>query len=160
MSTYRVFKLIASSDAGFSLTNDAREIVVRFAGDFDMNTVLQKLVDHSGSGLSLHLEHMTGNDLVPNIDVHLNHGNQHEQAEENYVGSMGLYGLGESSASLAENNGAGQERVFEVTPVFAKMNKDAGGSATEFTLTLHPNPALPAGAVLHIGRVALYYYEL
>lgn len=140
---------------------DQRTVMVGFR-DQAATLVLQQLSqDTSGTekSLSLHLEHMTGNDLVPVLDIYLNLEDEHEPVEERYVASMALYGLGESSTPSQEHDGRGQDRVFDVERVFEKASRRVSWSEKQFRLTFVPNGPLPADAVLEIGRIALYLNE-
>jgi hypothetical protein len=154
MSTYRTSQLIASTSSSFQLRNDSRTIVVDFKKGYNIDSLLKQL--HSGDSkksLSLHLQHIKGSEVLPPIDVYLNleHGN--EPNDSNYVGSMGLYGLPESS----EHDGSGQDKIFNVGPVFSRVRDQRNWSDKQFKLTLFPVSPLPGPVT--IGRVALYYFE-
>ena len=153
MSTYRTSQLIASTSSSFQLRNDSRTIVVDFKKEYNIDSLLKQLHSGSNKSLSLHLQHIKGSDVLPPIDVYLNLEQGNEPNDSNYVGSMGLYGLPESS----ENGGTGQDKIFNVGPVFSRVRAQRNWSGKQFKLTLLPISPLPGP--ITIGRVALYYFE-
>ncbi|TWJ03199.1 hypothetical protein JN11_00736 [Mucilaginibacter frigoritolerans] len=158
MSTYRISQLIASTD-NFSWKGDVQTIVIDFVNHNDIDESLSQFRStgfNSGHSLSLLFENMRGNDLVPVIDIYLNLDQEDKSEEKNYVGSMALYGLGESSA----NDGAGQDRVFDVGEVFSQLHNQPNWSDSQFKLTLIPSRSPNKDALLTIERIALYYYQL
>jgi tyrosinase len=159
---YRISKLIASTNASFSLKNNSQTVAVTFLENWNIETLLLQ-IDSQSSGsaknLSLHFENIRGNDLLPVIDVYLNLERENMPEENNYVGSMGLYGLGESSTPSQEHDGAGQERLFDVGAVFARVHSQSNWSNKQFNLTLIPNHSLMADAILTIERITLYFNE-
>lgn len=158
---YRASQLIASAN-NFTLKNDSRTIPIDFMNSCDIDSILMQLRSdgfHSGKSLSLHFENLRGNDWVPVIDIYLNLDQESMPKEKNYVGSMALYGLGESSIASREHDGSGQHRVFDVGQVFNKVYRESNWSAKQFKLTLLPYHPLPIDATLTIGRIALYFYE-
>jgi tyrosinase len=160
MSAYRVSDLIASTHSTFVLNNDRHTVVVGFLNNFNVGPLLMRLCSdgfRSGSGLSLHFENLRSKDLLPAIDVYLNPENTAK--EKNYIGSMGLYGLSESSAEPGGHDGSGQNRIFDVGEVFTKVCDQPNWSDKKFDLALIPDKPLPPEATLNIGRIALYYYE-
>jgi hypothetical protein len=158
MSTYRISQLLASTD-NLSWKGNVQAITISFVNHNDIDESLSQFRSvgfNSGHSLSLLFENMRGNDLIPVIDIYLNLDKEDKPEEENYVGSMALYGLGESSA----NDGYGQDRVFDVGEIFSKVNKQANWSDSRFKLTLIPDRSSTKDADLTIGRIALYYYQL
>ena len=97
--------------------------------------------------------------MLPVIDIYLNVERGNEPAERNYLGSMALYGLSESSLKSSEHDGAGQERIFDVGEVFTKIYNQSDWSDNQFRLTLIPARPIPKDASLTIGRVALYFHQ-
>jgi hypothetical protein len=159
---YRVSQLIASNNADFSLKNDSRTIVISFMNNYDIDPILVKLRSadlNSGSNLSLHFEHLTGNNFLPVIEVYLNLDNENEPKETNYVGSMALYGLKESSRVSHGHVGSGQDWTFDVGEVFNKVRGQSNWSTKQFKLTLIPYQPLSTKAVLTIGCIELYFNE-
>lgn len=158
---YLINQLIASTRQPFSLEGGERTMYVHFAEDSDIDALLDKLSsanDHRAK-LSLHLDQLRGNDLLPVIDIYLNLPDEASPAADNYAGSMGLYGLTESSAITATNDGVGQHRIFDVGDLFCKLRHQPGWSHELFRLTLVPARTLAIDAALTIGRVDLYYTE-
>jgi hypothetical protein len=159
---YHASYLIASSGSSFSLNNDSGTIGISFMNDCDIDALLMQLRTEgfrSGNGLTLHFEHIRGNALLPVIDIYLNLEQKNKPEKRNYVGAMALYGIGESSEESTEHDGAGQDRVFDVGPVFSRVRNQSNWSKAQFNLTLIYYKSLPAGATLTIGRIALNYYE-
>jgi len=138
---YRASKLIAATTSGFSL-KAPRTLVIDFAEGADIDLLRNKK-------LSLHIEHIRGKGVLPVIDIYLATAQGQAHHEENYIGGLGLYGLEEST----ENDGPGQDRVFDVSKAFA------GRHSKQFALSFVPTQPLPADAGLTIGRVALYCHE-
>ncbi len=162
MSTYRVSQLIASNNINFRLKNDSRTFVIAFADNFDIDPILMKLRSdstRSGNNLSLHFENLKGNNFLPVIEVYLNLDRENKPEETNYVGSMALYGLKESSTVSDEHDGSGQDWKFDVGQVFNKVRGQSNWSKKQFKLTLIPYHPLPIEAVLTIGRIELYFNE-
>ena len=162
MAMYHASQLIASSDINFRLTNESRTIIVDFTSDDNIDFILTQFrsnrPDFRGR-LSLHFENMTGDGMLPVIDIYLNLESENEPAEKNYLGSMALYGLSESSAKSSEHDGAGQERIFDAGQVFTKVYNQSDWSDNQFRLTLIPARPIPKDASLTIGRVALYFHQ-
>jgi hypothetical protein len=157
---YSVSQLIASTSISFLLKNDSRTIVIDFMNNFDIDSLLMQLHSdgfHSDKNLSLHFDNIKGNDLLPVIDIYLNLEQENRPKENNFVGSMALYGLGESSVKTHEHDGAGQHRVFDVGQVFNKVRSQSNWDKKQFSVTLIPYHSLPVEATLTIGRVALYF---
>jgi hypothetical protein len=160
---YKVSILIASTNNSFALKNDSSTIAIDFMNDYDIDPLLLQLHSdgfHSGKLLSLHFENLRGNDLLPVIDIYLNLDEENKPKETNYVGSMALYGLGESSTVSHKHDGYGQDRIFDAGKVFSKVRRQTNWSKKKFNLTLISNHPLPADATLVIGRIALYYNEI
>lgn len=160
MSFYRLSKLIASTRNAIVLNDDRQTAVVHFLDDIDVDPLLTSLCSNglsAGSGLSLHFENLRSNDWVPAIDIFLNVENTPK--DKNYIGSMGLYGLYESSAESGGQDGSGQNRIFDVGPVFTEVCHQLNWSTKKFDLALIPNKPFAPGAILNIGRIALYYFE-
>lgn len=155
MPAYISSRLIASTEAPFLLKEDQRTVAVGFRDQAAAGLVISA----TGKKLSLHLEHMTGNDLLPVLDIYLNLEDEHLPAEEHYMASMALYGLGESSTPSKGHDGQGQDRVFDAEAVFKRISRHASWSEKQFWLTFMPGGPLPADAVLKIGRIALYLNE-
>ena len=161
MSDYRISNLIASTNSPFVLDDHHQTVAVDFLDNFKVDSLLTQLCSdglRAGSGLSLHFENLRSKDLLPPIDIYLNVDNKPK--EDNYIGSMGLYGINESSADSDGHKGSGQNRIFDVAPVFAKVCSQSNWSDKKFDLSLIPDKPLPPGTTLNIGRIALYYYEL
>ena len=160
MSTYRVFELIGSTNSTFTLKSESgrHSVTVDFVHGPEADTILRQLCSdglRSGSGLSLHFEHLRSDDPLPAIDVYLNLENVNTPDEKNYIGSMGLYGIVESTV-----DGTGQDRIFDVGAVFIRVCLQSNWSPEKFSLTLIPSRPLAPETELSIGRIALYYYEL
>lgn len=162
MAMYYASQLIASSGNNFRLMNESRTILVDFTSDSNIDFILTQfrsnIPDFRGR-LSLHFENMTGDGMLPVIDIYLNLERWNEPAEKNYLGSMALYGLSESSVKSSENDGAGQERIFDVGQAFNKIHNQSNWSDDQFELTLIPGRPIPQDASLTIGRVALYFHQ-
>ena len=162
MAMYHASQLIASSDINFRLTNESSTIIVDFTSDDNIDFILTQFrsnrPDFRGR-LSLHFENMTGDGMLPVIDIYLNLERENEPAEKNYLGSMALYGLSECSAESSEHDGAGQERIFDVGQIFTKIYNQSNWSDDQFKLTLIPARPIPKDASLTIGRVALYFHQ-
>ena len=147
MSTYRVSELLASTHKAFVFEGDRHTISIDFISKPEVASILKRLCSASlpaGSGLSLHLEGLKSLDVLPVIDVFL---------DGNEVGSMGLYGIAESTAE-----GLGQDRVFDVAEAFVAACGRDGWSGRKFDLELVAGRPL-AGKRLEVGRVEVYYYE-
>lgn len=161
MQAYRSSQLLASTDSGFSLTDHSRALTLYFSGSSELNSLMEsfKKADfQSRYDLSLRFENLKGNDSLPIIDVYLNLADEQIPQEDHYVGSMALYGLGESSEETEKHPGSGQDRVFDIGSTFTKVMTRTG-SEKQLKLTLIPERALPAHAVLTIGKVSLYWHE-
>ena len=159
---YRVSQIIASTKSNFLWKNDSHTIVVGFMDDCNIDSLLKQLSSngsHSGKNLSLRFENLKGNDLLPVIDIYLNLEQENTPKEKNYVGSMGLYGLAESSIESPGHDGSGQHRIFDVGQVFNSVCTQANWSEKQFKLTLMPYNSLSTDATLAIGRILLYFYE-
>lgn len=157
MSAYRSSQLIASAHVDFSLKNDARTITIDFRDDSATKAILQQL--HSPDflsrfNLSLHFENLKGNDVLPVIDVYLNLENEFLPEETNYVGSMALYGIVESSTASAEHDGSGQHRIFNAGQAFVNAYNQSNWSEKQFKLTLIPSDGFVEDALV-IGRVVV-----
>lgn len=151
---YTHSQMIASADLNYSLKPGIHTIEVVFINKSDVNSVLAQLgssVFHSTHDLSVHFEHLTGNDLLPVIDVYLNLEDEHFPDEANYIGALALYGLGESSV-----HAGGQNRVFDAETAFRHAIQQPNWSEKQFRLTLIPASPLNKNAVLQIGRITLY----
>ena len=162
MAMYHASQLIASSDNNFRLMNESRTVICDFTDDSNIDFILTQFRSNNQGPrgrLSLHIENITGDGMLPVIDIYLNLERENEPAEKNYLGSMALYGLSESSAKTSENDGAGQERVFDAGQVFNKMHNQSNWSDNQFRLTLIPARPIPKDASLTIGRVALYFHQ-
>lgn len=156
---YHVSQLIASANVNFLLKNDARTIVVDFLDNSFVDALLKQLPSSDFSAtyeLLLHFENITGNDLLPVIDVYLNPERENAPEEKNFVGSMALYGLGERSTPSKEHDGSGLHVILKAGRPFCEASRHLNWSAKQFRLTLVPASSLPADAILKIGRVALY----
>lgn len=162
MAMYHASQLIASSDINFRLMNESRTIIVDFTNDGNIDLILTQFSPNSAGPrgrLSLHFENITGDGMLPVIDIYLNLERENEPAEKNYLGSMALYGLSESSVKSTEHDGEGQERIFDAGPIFIKMHQQSNWSNDQFKLTLIPARPIPNDASLTIGRVALYFHQ-
>ena len=159
MPMYSSSQLIASVEGDFSMRDSSQTIIIDFANDYDAAFLWQqlRLPDfHSKYRLSLHFEHLTGNDLLPIIGVYLNL-DEHSPREQNFIGSLALYRLSESSAAIGS---PGQHRVIDAGPAFKKASEQAGLSEKKFRLTLISHKEFPAGARLRIGCIMLYLSQL
>ena len=162
MAMYYASQLIASSDNNFRLTNESRNVIVNFTSDSNIDFVLTQFRSNSPDfrgRLSLHFENITGDGALPVIDIYLNLERENERGEKNYLGSMALYGLSESSVKSLEYDGAGQERIFDAGPIFIKIHQQSNWSNDQFKLTLIPARPISNDASLTIGRVALYFHQ-
>jgi hypothetical protein len=159
---YSVSQLIATTNSKHTLKKGNNTIVVDLLKDFDIDTLLQELRTSefsTKSSLSLRLEQLQGNDLLPIIDIYLNLEQKNLPNELHYVGSMGLYGLGESSTASNEQDGYGQNKIFDVGMVFDEVYKQSNWSKKHFELTLIPSLPLQRTAQLTIGRIALFFHK-
>jgi hypothetical protein len=156
---FRNSQLIASSHKNLSFKNDRHTIVVKFINNFDIASLLIQFNSnkfHSRNNLSLHFENIQGNDSSPVIDVYLNLEQENISKIKNYVGTMSLFGLEESSMNSKDHKGKGQHRIFNIEEVFRKVYHQKNWSDKQFILTLISYKSLPADAKLTIGLVTLY----
>ena len=162
MSKYNVSKLIASTNKASTLNNYSRTVILDFINDYDIDTLLTQSGSNElrlDSNLSLHFENLMGNDSLPVIDIYLNLENENVPNDDNYAGSMALYGLSESSAESHEHDASGQNRVFDVAKVFKTVCEQSNWSKKQFSVTLIPNRSFSNKTDLTIGRVALYFHK-
>ncbi|MBS1664160.1 MAG: hypothetical protein JST68_24155 [Bacteroidetes bacterium] len=128
--------LVASTSGAIVINGDRQMVSVEVLNDFRVEPEGVGTggvgAGRVGGGFSLHFEDLKSKDTIPIIDVYLG---------PNYIGSMGLYGLNEDS---------GMNQVFELGPIVINKKLD---------LVLVPSRPFPPGAVLQIGRIALYYHE-
>lgn len=160
---YRITTLIAATTNDALLKNDFCTVGITFINNCDIDSILMQIrLDNivSGKTLSLHFENLRGNDVLPVIDVYLNLEQESTPREKNYIGSLGLYGLPESSTDSSELYGSGQHRVFDVSRVFNKVRNQSNWSKKNFGVTLISNNLLPINAALTIGRISLYFNEI
>jgi hypothetical protein len=154
---FRVSQPLASANVNFSLKNDSQTIVVDFMNNYDIDALLWR--NYPGDIFSLHFENLRGNDLLPVIDVYMNLEDERAPEDKNYVGSMALYGLSDSSANSKAPHGPGQHRVFDVGQVFRNVSSQSNWSKKQFSLTLIPYRSLPPNAILTIGLITVYFNE-
>src|SRR5215469_13224794 len=119
MFTYRVSELVASTNKVLILDNGRRSFDVDFLNNSFVDSVLTRLCSPglpADSGLSLHFEHLRSDESLPVIDIYLNLERIDRPDNKNYVDSMSLYGIVESTVE-----GSGQDRVYEMEEVFARV---------------------------------------
>ncbi len=158
MLRYTSSELIAAANPNALVIYPSTVISIPFLQNSTVKTRLSefKRTDWSSEQrVFVHFEELCGKGSFPIVDVHLNIGRSPESSDQNYVGSLGLYGLQESSTPSLERKGEGMSAVLDVSSVMQRLTRVSGFS-DEIFLTLTPTRELKSDEQLTVGRVAVF----
>ena len=104
----------------------------------------------------LRINNIKGEGDVPPINVFVNSKSAKEDDDAHFVGSIGLFGLGDASTPGVESDGGGLSFSLDASNVINQLRKAADWDEDNISVQLVPQAKLDAAAKVNIGRVSLH----
>lgn len=110
----------------------------------------------------LRFEHISGHGVSPVYDVYLNlptaaQTSMDTQLENrHFAGSLGFYGLEQSSTPSLEHDGSGMNLVLDVADLLNDLRSRSDWDMQTLHINLRPREPMAADASAQIGRVSLH----
>lgn len=150
-------QLAGATDQAISLGQGKSSARVAIAPQ--AQSLLASVGDAQPKRVFLNIENITGKGPPGTYKVYVNvpDGENPEDYEENLVGTLALFGLGEQSAGDAAHGGSGLTFVLEVTDLVQRLQQEGSWNETDLDVDFIPLRPVPQGTDIKIGRVSVYH---
>lgn len=156
-------ELLAGVNPNVSIAYPSIDIRVPFLQNSQVRSLLTALkVDGQSANPSiyLHFENVRGKGNFPIVEVYLDTVDANKLTDENHVGSLGFYGLQESSTPSLTHNGTGMHLTLKISEPFARLMSRSDLPLSELKISLIPTRKIDRGEELIVGRITIIYQQM
>ena len=150
-------KLAGATDGSIPLGAETSTARVPIAAQ--AQSVLASVGDTEGKRVFLNIENITGHGPPGSYKVYVNvpQGDDPADHPDNFVGTLPLFGLAESSGEDDAHGGSGLTHVLEITDLVGKLQAKGVWNESDVDVKFVPLRPAPEGADVKIGRVSVYH---